>query len=85
MGQAAAATVNGCDPEALKKLQAMAVGPLYGAVDLVGAADIATVALDSLRQGGRPIPVEKRPLSQVSPTLDQLNAGQITGRVVAGI
>ncbi len=130
----AAATVNGCDPEAAKKLQAIAGGPLYGAVDLVGAADTATLALNSLRKGGKlilvglyggeipvslvlvvqrawriqgssvgnvaelnevialaragkikPIPIEKRPLSEVSRTLDQLKAGQVTGRVVAEI
>jgi len=33
----------------------------------------------------KPIPIEKRPLSEVSRTLDQLKAGQITGRVVATI
>jgi D-arabinose 1-dehydrogenase-like Zn-dependent alcohol dehydrogenase len=33
----------------------------------------------------KPIPIEKRPLSDVSRTLDQLQAGQITGRVVAEI
>lgn len=132
--EGAAATVNGRDPEAAKKLQAIAGGPLYGAVDLVGAADTATLALNSLRKGGKlilvglyggeipvslvlvvqrawriqgssvgnvaelnevialaragkikPIPIEKRPLSEVSRTLDQLKAGQITGRVVAEI
>jgi alcohol dehydrogenase, propanol-preferring len=33
----------------------------------------------------KPIPIEKRPLSEVSRTLDQLKSGQITGRVVATI
>jgi D-arabinose 1-dehydrogenase-like Zn-dependent alcohol dehydrogenase len=33
----------------------------------------------------KPIPIEKRPLSEVSRTLDQLKAGKITGRVVAAI
>jgi D-arabinose 1-dehydrogenase-like Zn-dependent alcohol dehydrogenase len=33
----------------------------------------------------RPIPVETRPLSAVSETLDELKAGKITGRVVAKI
>jgi D-arabinose 1-dehydrogenase-like Zn-dependent alcohol dehydrogenase len=33
----------------------------------------------------KPIPIEKRPLSEVSRTLDELKAGQITGRVVAEI
>ena len=132
--EGAAATVNGRDPDAAKKLQAIAGGPLYGAVDLVGAADTATLALNSLRKGGKlilvglyggeipvslvlvvqrawriqgssvgnvaelnevialaragkikPIPIEKRPLSEVSRTLDQLKAGQVTGRVVAEI
>ena len=132
--EGAAATVNGRDPDAAKKLQAIAGGPLYGAVDLVGAADTATLALNSLRKGGKlilvglyggeipvslvlvvqrawriqgssvgnvaelnevialarsgkikPIPIERRPLSEVSRTLDQLQAGQISGRVVAEI
>ena len=107
---------------------------MYGAVDLVGAADTATLALGALRKGGKlivvglyggeipvslvlvvqrawriqgssvgnvaelkeviamarsgkikPIPIEKRPLSEVSRTLDQLKAGSIVGRVVAAI
>ena len=33
----------------------------------------------------KPIPIEKRPLSEVSRTLDQLKAGSILGRVVAAI
>jgi D-arabinose 1-dehydrogenase-like Zn-dependent alcohol dehydrogenase len=33
----------------------------------------------------KPIPIERRPLSEVSRTLDELKAGQITGRVVAEI
>jgi D-arabinose 1-dehydrogenase-like Zn-dependent alcohol dehydrogenase len=33
----------------------------------------------------KPIPLEKRPLSEVSRTLDELQAGRITGRVVAEI
>ncbi len=33
----------------------------------------------------RPIPIEKRPLSEVSRTLDELKAGKIVGRVVAQI
>jgi D-arabinose 1-dehydrogenase-like Zn-dependent alcohol dehydrogenase len=33
----------------------------------------------------RPIPIEKRPLSEVSRTLDELKAGTIVGRVVAEI
>jgi len=132
--EGAAAAVNGRDPEVVKKLQEIAGGPLYGAVDLVGAADTSGPALSALRKGGKlivvglyggeipvslvlvvqrawriqgssvgnvaelkevvalaragkikPIPLEKRPLSEVSRTLDQLQAGQITGRVVAEI
>ena len=132
--EGAAATLNSRDPEAARKLQQLAGGPLYGAVDLVGAADTASLALGALRKGGKlivvglyggeipvslvlvvqrawriqgssvgsvaelkevialaraakikPIPIEKRPLSEVSRTLDQLKAGQITGRVVAAI
>ncbi len=39
----------------------------------------------ALAQSGKlkPIPIEKRPLSEVSRTLDQLKAGTIIGRVVA--
>ena len=33
----------------------------------------------------KPIPIEKRPLAEVSRTLDQLKAGSIVGRVVAAI
>jgi D-arabinose 1-dehydrogenase-like Zn-dependent alcohol dehydrogenase len=33
----------------------------------------------------RPIPIQKRPLSQVSRTLDELKAGTIVGRVVAEV
>ena len=33
----------------------------------------------------KPIPIEKRPLSEVSRTLEQLKAGAIIGRVVAEI
>ena len=132
--EGAAATVNARDADAAKQLQQIAGGPIYGAVDLVGSADTATLALNALRKGGRlivvglyggeipvslvlvvqrawriqgssvgnvaelqdvvhlaragqikPIPIEKRPLSEVSRTLDQLQAGQITGRVVAEI
>jgi D-arabinose 1-dehydrogenase-like Zn-dependent alcohol dehydrogenase len=132
--EGAAATVNGRDPAASKKLLEAAGGPLYGAVDLVGAADTATLALGALRKGGKlivvglyggeipvslvlvvqrawriqgssvgnvaelkevialarsgkikPIPIEKRSLSEVSRTLDQLKAGSIVGRVVASI
>jgi D-arabinose 1-dehydrogenase-like Zn-dependent alcohol dehydrogenase len=33
----------------------------------------------------KPIPIETRPLSEVSRTLDELKAGTISGRVVAKI
>lgn len=130
----AAATLNGRDAEAAKKLQQIAAGPIYGAVDLVGTADTASLALGALRKGGRlimvglyggeiplsivatiqraltiqgshlgtveelktvvalaregklqPVPIQKRPLSEVSRTLDELKAGTILGRVVAEI
>jgi D-arabinose 1-dehydrogenase-like Zn-dependent alcohol dehydrogenase len=130
----AAAAVDGRDADAAKKLQQIAGGPLYGAVDLVNNTGTASLALASLRKGGRlilvglyggeiplslvavvqraltivgsnvgtvaelkqvvelaragklkPIPIEKRPLSEVSRTLDELKAGRIVGRVVAQI
>jgi D-arabinose 1-dehydrogenase-like Zn-dependent alcohol dehydrogenase len=130
----AAASVEANAPDAAKKLQEIAGGPLYGAVDLVGAASTATLALGPLRKGGRvilvglyggeipislvavvqraltiqgssvgtvaelkqvielarsgklkPLPIEKRPLSEVSRTLDELKAGRVIGRVVAEI
>lgn len=130
----AAATLDGKDPEAAKKLQQIAGGPLYGGIDLVNNTATATLALSALRKGGRlimvglyggeiplslvavvqraltiegssvgtvaelkevvalaragklkPIPIETRPLSEVSRTLDELKAGTISGRVVAKI
>lgn len=130
----AAGTVDGRDPEAPKALKEITGGTIYGAVDLVGAASTATLALGALRKGGRlilvglyggeiplslvsliqravtiqgsyvgtvaelkevvalaragklkSIPIEKRPLADVSRTLDQLKAGAIIGRVVAQI
>jgi D-arabinose 1-dehydrogenase-like Zn-dependent alcohol dehydrogenase len=33
----------------------------------------------------KPIPIEKRPLAEVSRTLDELKAGTVLGRVVAQI
>ena len=132
--EGAAAAVDGRDPEAAKKLQQAAGGPLYGAIDLVGADNTAGAAFAALRKGGRlilvglyggeiplslvpliqrairiegsyvgtvqelkevvalaragkikPIPIEKRPLAEVSRTLDELKAGAIVGRVVAQI
>jgi D-arabinose 1-dehydrogenase-like Zn-dependent alcohol dehydrogenase len=130
----AAATVDAKDPEAAKLLQQVAGGPLYGAIDLVNTTTTATLALATLRKGGRlilvglyggeiplslvtvvqraltivgsnvgtvaelkavvelaragklpRIPIEKRPLAEVSRTLDELKAGKIVGRVVAEI
>ncbi len=127
----ATATLDGRDPEAPKKLRQITGGPIYGAVDLVGTTDTASLALSALRKGGRlilvglyggeipvsvvatiqraltiqgshlgtvaelknvvalarqgklqPIPIQKRPLSEVSRTLDELKAGAILGRVV---
>ncbi|MBI1397588.1 MAG: alcohol dehydrogenase catalytic domain-containing protein [Betaproteobacteria bacterium] len=132
--EGAAATVNGRDPDALKQVQSIAGGPLYGAVDLVNSTDTATLAFAAMRKGGRiilvglyggeiplslvtvvqraltivgsnvgtvaelksvvqlaregklrPIPIECRPLSEVSRTLDELKAGKVNGRVVARI
>lgn len=132
--EGAAATVNGRDADAAAQLARIAGGPIYGAVDLVNNEATATLALASLRKGGRlilvglyggeiplslvtvvqraltivgsnvgtvaelkavvelarqgklkPIPIEQRPLSEVSRTLDQLKAGTLIGRVVAKI
>jgi D-arabinose 1-dehydrogenase-like Zn-dependent alcohol dehydrogenase len=130
----AAGAVDGRDPEAAKALKDITGGTIYGAVDLVGAASTASLALGALRKGGKlilvglfggeiplslvsliqraitiqgsyvgtvaelkevvalararklkPIPIEKRPLSEVSRSLEQLKAGTIVGRVVAEI
>jgi D-arabinose 1-dehydrogenase-like Zn-dependent alcohol dehydrogenase len=130
----AAATVDAKDPDAAKALQQEAGGPLYGAIDLVNTTATASLALATLRKGGRlilvglyggeiplslvavvqraltivgsnvgtvaelkavvelaragrlpRIPIERRPLSEVSRTLDELKAGKIVGRVVAEI
>jgi D-arabinose 1-dehydrogenase-like Zn-dependent alcohol dehydrogenase len=127
----AAATVDNRDPEAGKKLRQIGSGSIYGAIDLVGTADTASLGLGALRKGGRlivvglyggeiplslvvmiqraltiqgshlggvaelkavvelaregklkSIPIQKRPLSEVNRTLDQLKAGAIVGRVV---
>ena len=130
----AALVVNSRDANAAEKIKEIAGGTIYGAVDLVGTAETAGLALGTLRKGGRlilvglyggeiplspvatiqraltiqgshlgsvdelqqvvalarqkkiqPIPIQKRPLSQVSHTLDQLKAGEIVGRVVVEI
>jgi D-arabinose 1-dehydrogenase-like Zn-dependent alcohol dehydrogenase len=127
----AAATVNSRSDDAQQKLKQITGGALYGAVDFVGSADTAQLALGALRKGGKlilvglfggeiqlsiagtilraitvqgshlgsvhelktvvslaregrikPIPIQKRPLSAVSRTLDELKAGSVVGRVV---
>ena len=127
----AALVVNSRDANAAEKIKEIAGGTIYGAVDLVGTAETASLTLGALRKGGRlilvglyggeiplslvatiqraltiqgshlgsvdelqqvvalarqkkiqPIPIQKRPLSKVSHTLDQLKAGEIVGRVV---
>jgi len=127
----AAATLDGRDSEAARKLKRITSNALYGAVDFVGSADTASLALGGLRKGGkvilvglfggeiplsiastilravtvqgshvgsveelkavvalaregklRPIPVQRRPLSEVSRTLDELKAGRVVGRIV---
>ncbi len=132
--EGAAATLDPSEPDAVKKLRKIAGGLLFGAVDLMNNADTATLAMSSIRTGGRvimvglyggevpislvmvvqraltirgssvgtvdelkqvvelarngklkQIPIEKRPLSEVSRTLDELKAGTIVGRVVAEI
>lgn len=130
----AASTLNSRDTDASSKLKEITGGALYGAVDFVGSADTAQLALGALRKGGKlilvglfggeiplsvgstilraltiqgshlgsvaelkavvalaragqlkPIPIQTRPLSEVSRTLDELKAGAILGRVVAEI
>ncbi len=130
----AASTLNSRDTDASSKLKEITGGALYGAVDFVGSADTAQLALGALRKGGklilvglfggeiplsvgstilraltiqgshlgsvaelkavvalaregrlRPIPIQTRPLSEVSRTLDELKAGATLGRVVAVI
>jgi D-arabinose 1-dehydrogenase-like Zn-dependent alcohol dehydrogenase len=132
MEAGAVATVNGRDPDAPEKLRQITGGAFFGAVDFVGSAETAPLALGALRKGGKlilvglfggeitlsiagailraitvqgshlgslgelkavvalaragkikPIPLEVRPLSEVSRTLDELKAGTIVGRAVA--
>lgn len=127
----AAAVVNSRDADAVEKIKKISGGSIYGAVDLVGTAETARLALGALRKGGRlilvglyggeiplslvttiqraltiqgshlgsveelkqvvalaregklqPIPIQKRLLSEVSRTLDELKAGTVLGRVV---
>src|SRR5262245_47860499 len=126
----AAATLNARDSNAAQKLKQLAQSGLCGAVDFVGSADTANLALGAFRKGGKlilvglfggeiplsiggtilraimvqgshlgsvaelkevvalaregkikPIPIEARPLSEVSRTLDELKAGGVVGRV----
>jgi D-arabinose 1-dehydrogenase-like Zn-dependent alcohol dehydrogenase len=128
----ASATLDSSDDEAQQKMKKIPGGALYGAVDFVGTAETAQLALGALRKGGKlilvglfggeiplsiggtilralsvrgshlgsveelktvvslaragqitPIPIQKRPLSEVSGTLDELKAGRVIGRVVA--
>ena len=52
----------------------------------VGTVDELKQVVRLARDGKlKPIPVERRPLSEVSRTLDELKAGKIVGRVVAEI
>jgi len=130
----ATATLDAREDGAAARLKEITGGALYGALDFVGAAPTAELALGALRKGGKlmlvglfggeirlsigaailraatvqgshlgsvaelravvalaregkikPIPIVKRPLAEVSRTLDQLKAGAITGRVVAEI
>ncbi|MGZ8529750.1 MAG: alcohol dehydrogenase [Candidatus Binatia bacterium] len=130
----AVATLDSRDEVALQRLKEITEGALCGAVDFVGSAETALLALGGLRKGGRlvlvglfggeinlsiastilrattiqgshlgsveelktvvalaregkikPIPMETRPLSEVSRTLDELKAGTVIGRVVAEV
>jgi D-arabinose 1-dehydrogenase-like Zn-dependent alcohol dehydrogenase len=127
----AAVTLDGREGDAAHKLQRIAGGGIYAAIDTVGSAETANRALEALCKGGRlivvglyggviplslvvtilraltiqgshlgtvtelravvalarsgklkPIPIQKRPLREVSRTLDELKAGTIIGRVV---
>ena len=126
-------TLHSRDGDAAQKLKTMTGGALFGAVDFVGSADTANLALSALRKGGKlilvglfggeiqlsiastilraitlqgshvgsvaelkevvalardgkikPIPIQTRPLAEVSRTLDELKAGAILGRIVVG-
>jgi D-arabinose 1-dehydrogenase-like Zn-dependent alcohol dehydrogenase len=130
----AAATLHSRQADAPRRLTDITQGALYGAVDFVGSAETADLALGGLRKGGRlilvglfggeiklsiartilravtvrgshlgsvaelkavvalarsgkikPIPIETRPLSEVSRTLDELKDGAVVGRVVAKV
>jgi D-arabinose 1-dehydrogenase-like Zn-dependent alcohol dehydrogenase len=49
----AAATLDGTDADAAKKLREITGGHLYGAVDFVGRRETAELTLGALRKGGR--------------------------------
>ena len=53
----ALATVDGAAPDALQRLQAAAGGPIWAAIDFVGAPTTAQLALDGLAKGGKLIVV----------------------------
>jgi D-arabinose 1-dehydrogenase-like Zn-dependent alcohol dehydrogenase len=127
----ATATLDGRGAETTPKLLQITDGPIYGAIDLVGTAETASLAIGVLRKGGRlilvglyggelplslvatiqraltiqgshlgtldelkevvalaragkltPIPIQKRPLSEINHALDELKAGAIVGRLV---
>ena len=133
-GAGAAATVNSRKSDVAQNLKEITQGALYGAVDFVGSAETAELALGGLRKGGKlilvglfggeirlsiastilraitvqgshlgsvaelqavvalaregkikPIPIETRPMSEVSRTLDELKTGSVLGRVVARV
>jgi D-arabinose 1-dehydrogenase-like Zn-dependent alcohol dehydrogenase len=130
----ASALLDNRSSDAAAQLKQATGGALFGAIDFVGAAATAQLALGALRKGGKlilvglfggeiplsiagtilraltvqgshvgsvdelkavvalaragkikPIPIQKRPLSDVSRTLDELKTGSITGRVVVEI
>ena len=130
----ASALLDNRSSDAAAQLKQATGGALFGAIDFVGAAETAQLALGALRKGGKlilvglfggeiplsiagtilraltvqgshvgsvdelkavvalaragkikPIPIQKRPLSDVSRTLDELKTGSITGRVVVEI
>jgi D-arabinose 1-dehydrogenase-like Zn-dependent alcohol dehydrogenase len=72
----ATAMLDSRDGDAPQKLRAITGGALYGAVDLVGSADTASLAVGALRKGGRLILVGlfggEIPLSLAATTLRAL-------------
>jgi D-arabinose 1-dehydrogenase-like Zn-dependent alcohol dehydrogenase len=49
----AAATLNGREADCLQRLRSLAGGALFGAVDFVGRAETAELAMGALRKGGK--------------------------------